>query len=83
MTIQELEYAKKPKCICPFCKGAILTSDSKSCPKCQTVFTANEASWRLAPIDNQQQTEILRLAALAGKSLAEFEIDLLKNLTKN
>jgi ribosomal protein L40E len=77
MTEEEINHSKQLKCICSYCKKALLSPTATSCHKCNTTFTASSASFRLIPIDLQIQEEVLSKAIQLKKSFTEFEVDML------
>jgi ribosomal protein L40E len=82
MTGEEINHSKQLKCICSYCKKALLSPTATSCHKCNITFTASSASFRLIPIDLQMQEEVLSKAIQLRKSFTEFEVDMLGEAIK-
>jgi Protein of unknown function (DUF2569) len=62
---QQREYAKLPKGLCPNC-GDIVPFSSHTCPECTAMF-GPLSTWNVAPFNEAEQVEALRLTFLAGK----------------
>jgi multisubunit Na+/H+ antiporter MnhC subunit len=79
MNAEQRAYDALPKGICPSCKSGILPVTTTTCPKCWASL-GPESRYKaiISPISQSEQINALRLMALGGNKLTEYEADLLK-----
>jgi Domain of unknown function (DUF4328) len=65
-------YADQPKGSCPNCRSVILLNATE-CQKCRAIFGLNSV-WKVNPIHEKAQLELLREAFLTGQKLTVDEV---------
>lgn len=71
-------YALLPKGMCPNCEAAILPLAAKMCTKCLAILDS-ENGWRVIPIDESRQVDVLKAAFSSSKELTIDEVIFLIN----
>lgn len=72
LSAKQREYAELPKGVCPSCDDIVLQS-ADPCPKCGAMFGPGSA-WKVRPIDESKQVELLGARYLSGRELTADEL---------